>query len=626
MTQSSPTPQAAERLRALGDRELLAFLNEVTNKTNRELLRVLPSVDGFRKDSAASLPKRKQALLHHLLKKGGASKASKASAETAYYYFWRAWAEQYLKEVEGLTPLLDTIEDAAKEHSQAAAEQPQAEIEALFRTLQEQSFLNNCAAETIARLLQFSPFEITDTLERLVSGAKPLVAVEKDRALSTLPDRLQSCEDLLKGLQGDIGRLAETIDGLIARPVPVVTESVSPRVMEEARAELAHLRKELDSCREAIARASGASDGRLKAIERSVADLEALWGDTEDQAGKQTAELKQQFAALTERVQQLDENLSPPPVYTHGPPAATTQSLRVVPLDQRPDSAKNLVTGVEAVGLLTSNFAALGLKSPGAAVFAEEVLVAAVTGRVLFLKGAFSTELARVIAMALAGSRAVRARVPVGFVDAATLDTDVAGALGKQEGTIGALVLERVNNVPFELLADAIADLVQSASVVVVATMADGVSTFPEQPLNLQLGPVFDTDVLDFSIFPKANATVSSGMLGSLDPKALSMQLSKGKAQTEELLRLLRRDLTPRNPRIERTAAAFMSTLEGFRTANAPTSLQSTAYAWLWPLWRMADLKPEDIEEELDGGRVDSEDYADTRLKLLLDLVSIRKD
>ncbi|WP_189557005.1 hypothetical protein, partial [Mesorhizobium sp. M4B.F.Ca.ET.089.01.1.1] len=427
------------------DRELLAFFSEVTSKASRELLRVLPSVDGFRKESAASLPKRKQALLHHFLKKGGAPKANKERADLAYYYLWRAWAEQHLKDVEGLAALLDAIENATKDHPQVVTDQPQAEIEALFRCLHEQSFLNNCAAETISRLLQFSPFETTDTLDRLVSSAKPLVAVERGRDLSILPKRIQGYEELLKGLQGDVerssgevARLAETVTGLVARPAQVVEEGASTRALETVLAELAAVRKELETHGEAVARVSATADGRLKAVERNVTDLEALWSDTEDRAGKHTAELQQQLTDIAERVGQLGQNTSPAPVQTDAPSVASTPSLRVVPLEQQPDPIKALATGTEAAALLTSNYAALGLKSPGAAVFAEEVLAAAVTGRVLFLKGSFSTELARATAMTFAGKHVVRARVPVGFVDAATLDTDVVAAFGKQDGMIGA--------------------------------------------------------------------------------------------------------------------------------------------------------------------------------------------
>ncbi|MCA0012897.1 hypothetical protein LB561_09885 [Mesorhizobium sp. B292B1B] len=626
MTQPAPTPQAVERLRAIGDRKLLAFFNEVTTKTNRALLKVLPSVDGFRADSVASLPKRKQALLHHLFKKGGA-KANKARAENAYYYLWRGWAEQHLEHVEGLAALLDGIESAtAKEHPQVAMDQPQAEIEALFRSLHEQSFLNRCDAETIARLLQFSPFEITDTLQLLASGAKPLVAVEKDRELSVLPNRIQDHEERLQSLQGDIqalsgeiARLAETIADLVARPVPVVEEDASARALESVLSELAALRKELDVQGQAATRVSAATEARLKTVEHGVADLEALWSDTEDRTGKHASELQQQLTDIAQRIAQLGQAIHPETPQSDIPVVASRPSLRVVPLVEQTGSIKALNTGLEAAGLLASNYAALGLKSPG-------VLTAAVTCKVLFFKGSFSTELARVTATTLAGKHVVRARVPVGFVDAATLDTDVAKALGGRNGAVGALVLERVNNVPFELLADATADLIRNENVVVVATLADGVTTFPEQLLYLQLGPVFDTDVLDWSVFPKANATVTTGALTSLGPKDLWMQISNGNAQSEELVRLLRLGRSFRNPHVERTAIAFMKALEGFRTSDAPTSLQSAAYGWLWPLWRMTGLASEDIEEELDGGRVDSENHIDTRLRLLLDLAGIRRE
>ncbi|TPL55509.1 hypothetical protein FJ942_17590 [Mesorhizobium sp. B2-4-2] len=633
MTQPAPTPQAVERLRAIGDRELLAFFNEVTTKTNRSLLKVLPSVDGFRADSVASLPKRKQALLHHLFKKGGA-KANKARAESAYYYLWRAWAEQHLEHVEGLAALLDGIESAvAKEHPQAAAVQPDAEIEALFRSLQEQSFLNRCDAETIGRLLQFSPFEITDSLQLLASSAKPKVAVEKDRELSILPNRIQGQEERLRSLQGDVqglarevARIADTIATIAARPAPVVDESASTRALETVLADMAGLRKDLEHQGQTATRVIAATEARFKVVEQGVVDLEGLWSDTEDRIGKHVSELQEQLADIAQRVAQLGQPGGSGSSQSGIPIVASTPSLRVVPLGADAGSIKALNTGLEAADLLKSNYATLGLKSPGVSTFVEEVLTAAVTCKVLFLKGSFSTDLARVTAVALAGKHVLRARVPVGFVDAIALDTEVAEALGDRKGAVGALVVERVNNVPFELLADAIADVVRIGNVMVVATLADGVTTFPEQLLYLQLGPVFDTDVLDWSVFPKANTAVSTGALTALDLKALSMQLSNGKAQSEELVRLLRLGGSFRNPHVERTATAFMNALEGFRTSDAPTSLQSAAFGWLWPLWRMTGLASEDIEGELDGGRVDSESHVDSRLRLLLDLAGIRRE
>lgn len=630
MTQPAPTPQALERLRTLGDRRLLSFFNEVTTKTNRALLNVLPSVDGFRKDSVASLPKRKQALLHQLFKKGGA-KASKARAEDAYYYLWRAWAQQHLAQVEGLATLLDGIERATtKEHPQVAADQPQAEIETLFRSLHEQSFLNHCDAETIARLLQFSPFETTDTLQLLASSAKPLVAVQKDRELSVLPGRIQEHEDRLRGLQseikglsGDVARLAETVASIVSRPAPVADDSALANALENIHDELSALRKGMEAHGQHATRVSAETDARLKRAEHSVTDLEALWSDLDDRTGKQAAELHHQLADIVQRVAQLGQATSPVRPQADIAVVPATPSLRMVPLTEQTGSVKALGTALEAAGMLTSNYAALGLRSSGAATFAEEVLTAIVACKVLFFKGSFATELARVTAMTLAAKHVVRAQVPVGFVDATTMDADVAEALGDRNGAVGALVLERVNNVPFELLVDATADLVRHGNVVVLASLADGITTFPEQVLCLQLGPVFDTDVLDWSLFPK-KAALARGSLTSLDASALSTKPTNGDAQSEELVRMLRIGPSFRNPHIERTAVAFMNALERFRTADAPSSLQSAAYGWLWPLWKMTCLAPEDIEEQLDGGRVDSENYVDTRLQLLMGLAGIK--
>jgi len=262
---------------------------------------------------------------------------------------------------------------------------------------------------------------------------------------------------------------------------------------------------------------------------------------------------------------------------------------------------------------------ALGLKPSGASVFAQEVLAAVVTGKVLFLEGSFAPDVAQVISTSFGATHLRRARVPVGYVDASHLDDDMLDTLPAQRDAVAVLVLERINNAPLEVLADAIGELTRTPSIFIIGTLSDGISTLPGHPLYLQFGPVFDTDALDWTLFPKAGAGMSAGALASLDPAALSMPPANSRPSSEELLRLLRRVPTASNRRLERSVLAYMATLEAFRSASTPTSLQSIAYGWLWPLWRMVGLSGPECDEELAGGRVDG-DQVDPRLAWLLDV------
>lgn len=625
MTAVSPGPGAMDRLRVYGEKELLGFMAEVKGKTNKELLRILPNVDGFRKDSVSSLPTRKRTMLAHFLKKGG-TVANKSRADSTYYYFWRSWAEEQLSDVEGLDGLLNGLEKvASKDDDSVTLDEA---VEGVFRHLHEQSFLNRCSAETLSRLLLFSPFDITDALERLVASAKPQVAVEKDRALSTLPERLQSDEELLRRLQERFGALegevADLSEAAKTSPTPVlVPPDLADRLaaLEERLAGLANRWQENAEARQQASDVQSAAQARIEAAERSIADLESLWAGLDDSSRALSDEVRQRLAGFADELKGLSEQA---PV---APSLAQSTSGSGIRLSAGRDSAPQirvLATGADAANLLATNLEAIGLKPSGTLPFAQELLAATVTGRVVFLSGSLAPDVARALTYSLAAGHVVRARVPVGFVDASHLDVDMIGFLPSGRETAAALVLERVNNAPLEVLADALAVLASTDGIFTVATLSEGLSALPDQPLYLQLGPVFDTDVLDWSVFTKSSP-LSSGGLSTLDAKALGMTHSKGKANTNELVELLRFGLSPRIPKLERTAVAYLATLEGFRTQAAPTSLQSAVYGWVWPLWRMLDLPWNDRNLQLQGGIVDGEEV-DARLKLLLELTGPARD
>src|SRR5581483_9483825 len=101
-----PAPEAAERIRQLGEKKIWQFLDEVTLGSARNLVDFLPVVHGFRPQSEAGIRQQKLALAKRL-----ASKNSGAERDfVALYMMWRAWAWEQLGDPDAIDRLLDDLE------------------------------------------------------------------------------------------------------------------------------------------------------------------------------------------------------------------------------------------------------------------------------------------------------------------------------------------------------------------------------------------------------------------------------------------------------------------------------------------------------------------------------------
>ena len=88
--------------------------------------------------------------------------------------------------------------------------------------------------------------------------------------------------------------------------------------------------------------------------------------------------------------------------------------------------------------------------------------------------------------------------------------------------------------------------------------------------------------------------------------------------ELEEVLRILRKFVPKRNPRIERAVAASYAALKNIRQHRADASpMQSLAYGWFVPLWVALGLSKEDADSELDGGKCDASSF-DPRVATML--------
>lgn len=618
-----PTAATLDRLRSVGDKEFVAFLDEVSPEATRALLNYLPPVPGFRKTSLSSVGPRKKALAREFASKRGPTAPNRARADQALYLFWRAWGQERLGDTLEVGSLLDAVEEASEdEHPKDAENQAEPQILALFQTLKQWSWDNKCSQESIRRFLTFSPFEETPAIIALVEASKPAHEVERDEALSKLPERLHQDEEQLQSLEAHVRSLTARVDASAADIQNLQGELAAPsRAGDEAErgaalSELATtVASDLKKLSEQIAAIKDTTGKRDQTTGRRLDDLENLVLGLPDAAKAQPATMEDALKAFGDRLAYLEARPEPVALaVTASAPAALSvpSPIRV----SRADASTSLKAIPEAVKFLAAGLGATGMKNTSAALVAEEVLAACLVRQVVFFRGASSTIVARACATALGGCEVRRVAMPLGLQDA-TIIAQTVGADDGTPGTVRSAVIEGINLGPIEIIQDTLADAVAALGghVLVFASMTNGLAAFPDQPLYLELGPILDLDALEWK---HRGGPADAAQTGTLQPGVLEPAAKvKAHPDLEEAVRLIRIGMRRRNPRIELNALAFLGALETIRKSASPTSLQSMAFAWAMPLWQMENVAPDQMDEELDGGKAGA-DGPDTRLVHLL--------
>jgi hypothetical protein len=182
------------------------------------------------------------------------------------------------------------------------------------------------------------------------------------------------------------------------------------------------------------------------------------------------------------------------------------------------------------------------------------------------------------------------------------------------------LVIEGINRTALDIYADAVADLLVADHSAeerrgfdfIFATVMQGIAALAIEPRHLELGPVFDLDHLEWRV-RRAATPVTPGSIAPDVLRDIRGRLESRSVEAEELLRLLRRFLSKKNPRIEGAAVAASASLNAIARRGPPTVLQSLAFGWIVPLWLALEVSREDADTELDNGKCDN-GTADPRL------------
>lgn len=277
-----------------------------------------------------------------------------------------------------------------------------------------------------------------------------------------------------------------------------------------------------------------------------------------------------------------------------------------------------------AVGFSTA-LQSIGLRKPAADALAEECVAALIARQAVFLKGAFSVPAARVLAASVAASTAIRLSIPLGLENDSDVRVSIEAALAERGTQVGAVVIEAVDTAPMHILREVIFDcltarrgLTTQSRIAVFATLAEGVASLPVEKAYFELGPLFDLDVLDWRTAYAGDTTISPRTLSQAKDQSFWEDLGKEAVDTDEAVRLARLFNTRPDPAVDQVFVRAYRALHLVRKqAATATPLQSLFYGWLLPYWNLRQVTREQVDAELDGGKVNNTSI-DQRLATLL--------
>ncbi|MDA9537380.1 hypothetical protein ACM41_14590 [Bradyrhizobium sp. CCBAU 21362] len=386
---------------------------------------------------------------------------------------------------------------------------------------------------------------------------------------------------------------------------------------------------DLDTLLNAVAEVEGAQkviQETVLAVDRRVAEL----GSALDQANRDAADrardpaLGEQLAAIDRRLVGLEQRpeapVAPPALeYETKGLAAPRQETRHDSVVLRWDSLiasdktdeKVLQSHTDLGRAIAATLQSLGLRKSTAQLFGEECAATVIAKQAIFLKGSFATQTARAIARVVGGTASVRIAMPIGLQDGEQLRATIEQAFETERQAIPALVIEGVNRTALDITREVLADCLDPgfdrapARSVIIATISEGVASLPFELGYCEIGPVFDLNCLDWRAGQLSGAGEAPSALSSEAGKNLFAQIGSAGVDTEEAIRLANAFVTGRAPSFERAFATAYRALHLVRTdVKAATPLQSLFYGWLMPYWLTLGVTNDQIEIELDGGKV----------------------
>lgn len=476
---------------------------------------------------------------------------------------------------------------------------------------------------------------LSDRVEKTNASVQPF-ATELDRLQASIAEAKSSAlaaHDAVETL-AKVGQEVDansTVPRPDSAPIEIRIEALAI-ALQSQRAEIRNLEekfKDVDTLLDAITEVSQAQNGtdfKLKGQDQQIAELGLEFERVTSKVAEHDLRIDEKLGAIEDRLKELEfpsEVLMPSPAQ----PYEIKNQIVTSHTERRPHTSVGLrwdslipsdaidTTILQSHTDLSRGIAgtlqALGLRNSSAKIFGEECAAAIIAKQAIFLKGSFATQTARAIARVIGGASSIRVAMPVGLRDGEELRATVEDAFGAERPTMSALVIEGINRTALDITREVLCDCLDPGfdrapdRSVIIATISEGVASIPLELGYCDIGPVFDLNCLDWRTGQSPRAAGGLSALSSNTDRLLFTQIQNASTDTEEASRLANAFVMRRDPSIERAFVRAYRALHLVRTeVTTITPLQSLLYGWLMPYWLTLGVTKEQIEIELDGGKV----------------------
>lgn len=464
--------------------------------------------------------------------------------------------------------------------------------------------------------------QLTKTTEKLQSAITEAKAVAED-----VRDALETHTKVIRDSENEAAKAGERGNPSVDTRLEALAIAIESR-----RGEIRTLESKLqgiDTLLDAIAEVADAqkiAEEKQRAQSQRLVEIESALDGIRGEIGKlmPNSVINDHFSSVEDRVAALEQRPEPQPLAPTAPyetkalllsrpesPPRWHSSLRWDHLRmQHETNAVTINSHTDLSRCLSETLQTLGLKKSAAQIFAEECAASILSKQAIFLKGGLANRTGRTLARCIGGSTSSRIAVPVGLQDGEELRTSIEQALANRNDDIGAIVVEGINRTALDIVKEVVSDCLDASftndpRTVVIGTVAQGPASLEIDASYLELGPIFDLDCLDWRNSPPSTAEAPKGILRAEGDATLIAQIMGASIDTDEAIRLATCFTPQRAPAIERAFARAYRSLQFVRTdLKSVTALQSLFFGWILPYWQTLGVSKEQIESELDGGKV----------------------
>lgn len=483
---------AKQRVNTQGFEVVRSFVNSIPRQRLARIAARLPRINGFRLDHAAD--EQLKRLVRRLT-------TPDATDLMDWHVMGRLWLAYCTTRIAGE---LGTILIEADRSLGEPIRNPDV-LENVRRELENVSKAGSVSRENLDLVIQLSPFPEVGALLSATRDAPTRETIEQAHKLDEAKRRLVDIE----------GRLAKL-------------ENRDDQISREALAHLQDLQSQVTDVRADLARVEGVTGPiQQSALEQRFTAISTEFDRLSQRLDYDSASLRQstdafraEFTArhhalqnrLEEHLKALETSASAVEIGGRHTPTLprTTSSIAVLHDNVPARSEAQLATSSELRLTIAQSMYVLGLTRDSSAEAALEIVAAIISGQLVSFRGSLSGITAATVRACFPGQWDT-ALVPIGIGDAITL-TDWHRTSEKARN----LLLAGVNHSAFEIYGQPIRQEVvrgQLASAtserLYLAVVTEGAGALPLIRSFVDLGPVVDTDSLDWRASGSSTATTS---------------------------------------------------------------------------------------------------------------------